>query len=797
MLRNYLRTAVRNLLRHRTHFLINMTGLVIGLSAFLLIWLVLQYEQSFDNFHPYKNDIYRVIRIGKDRTDRDYRTGVQFPVTKTLRKELPQLRNITAIFGLGDVTVHVTGSKGEPEKKFREHKGVFVAEPQFFSMFNFPLVSGKAEALNQPNTALLTKTMATRYFGEWTGAIGRAIIIDGMNIRIVGVLDNPPDNTDFPLGLVISYITMGENNDWGSIADNNQCYIQLPPGASPATIDAQLPAFMKRHMRPENLSDWTFGLQPLAEVHYDSRLGNFNNRTFSRDLITTLNLIGTFLLLIACVNFINLSTAQAVNRAREVGVRKVLGGSRRQLLLQFMGETGITCLAALVVALVAVILVLPAVNQLLDIHLTAGVLGQTSKLLFLAGVGLATTLLAGFYPALVLSGFNPIQALRSKMAAGSVKGISLRRGLVVLQFLIAQGLIMATLVVLTQTNYFRNADMGFHKALIVNAEFPDDSLSKTHIDLLRNQLLGMPGVKKVSFGSGGPAGAAWFTGFQFAANHTQKVDLVVGAKPADTGYFGLYHLELAAGRVYFPSDTEREFMVNETLLRQAHLGSPQEAIGKEIRMDGKIGPIVGVVKDYHNNSLRDPINAMVFSTMKWAYGTANVEIAAGQENAVLSGMQNVWNKDFPDAVFEYRFVDQMIADFYKQENQLSQLYWIFAAIAIFISCLGLYGLISFMALQRKKEIGVRKVLGAPVKHIVYLLSREFTLLILLAFVIAAPIAWWFMHHWLQQYAYRIDIGAGIFILTIAASLTIAWLSVGYTALRAARARPAESLRTAE
>jgi putative ABC transport system permease protein len=795
MFTNYLKTAIRNLLRHRTHFLINMTGLVVGFAAFLLIWLVLQYEQSFDNFHPYKNDIYQVIRIGKDRTDRDYRTGVPFPVTKGLRKELPQLRNIAAIYRINDVTVHVTGSKDGTEKKFRERKDVFVAEPQFFSMFNFPLVSGRADALNQPNTALITKSMATRYFGGWTGAVGRAVKIDGTNIEIAGILADPPDNTDFPIAMVISYVTLGENNDWVSVSDNNQCYIQLAPGASPATVEAFLPGLVKRHISPDNLPGYSFSLQRLGDVHYDSRLGNFNDRTFSRDLITTLNLIGIFLLVIACVNFINLSTAQAVNRAREVGVRKVLGGSRRQLLLQFMGETGITCLAALAVSVLLVVLLLPAVDQLLEIRVKAAVLVQPVMLLFLAGVALVTTLLAGFYPALVLSGFNPIQALKSKVAAGASKGISLRRGLVVLQFVIAQGLILATLVVLSQTNYFRNADMGFNKALIVNAEFPGDSLSRTRVDLLYHQLVGMPGVKKVSFSGGGPTGAAWWTDVSLATNHTKRGDLVGGVKPADTGYFGLYHLELAAGRVYFPSDTTREFMVNETLLRQAHLGSPQQAIGKEIRMGGGTFPIVGVVKDFHNNSLRDPINPVVFCTIKGAYGTANVEIETGKESAVLGGMQYIWNKDFPDAVFEYQFVDQTVADFYKQENQLSQLYWIFAGIAIFISCLGLYGLISFMALQRKKEIGVRKVLGAPVKHIVYLLSREFTLLILLAFLIAAPPAWYFMHRWLLQYAYRVDIGVGIFIFTMVASLAIAWLSVGYTALKAARERPAESLRT--
>jgi ABC-type antimicrobial peptide transport system permease subunit len=572
--------------------------------------------------------------------------------------------------------------------------------------------------------------------------------------------------------------------------------VELSPQDSPAAFDKLLTGFSKRHLPAQGVAGYDMLLQPLREVHYDERLGNFRGRTFSRSLITTLNLIGIFLLVIACINFINLSTAQAINRAREVGVRKVLGGNRRQLLLQFLGETGLTCLAALVAAMVLALALVPALNQLLESHLSTALFREPSMLLLLAGVFVITTLCAGLYPALVLSGFNPVRALKSRIAAETGRGVSLRRGLVILQFTIAQGLIIATLVVLAQMNYFKNADLGFSKDFVVTAGFPDDSLSRTRVNLLHDQLLRDPGVQAVSFSMVPPvSGGGWYTDLRFSTNHTDKPDLIVGMMPADTAYFSLYHLQLAAGRVYFPSDTLREFMVNETLLKKLNLGSPQEVIGKTINVMGKTLPIVGVVRDFHHNSLRDPISALVFIPRKRTYGTANVRVAPGKASAVLADMAKIWNKDFPDNVFEYHFVDQAVANLYKQENQLSALYRIFAGVAILISCLGLYGLISFMAVRRKKEIGVRKVLGAQVSGIVYLLSREFTLLVFLAFLIAAPLAWYFMHQWLQQYTYRIEIGAGIFAVTILSSLAIAWISVGYTAVRAARANPVDSLRT--
>lgn len=797
MFSNYFKTAFRNLLRNRNHFFVNITGLVVGFSAFLLIFLVLTYEQSFDNFHAKKDRIYRVVRQGKDRDDRGYRTGVPFPVTNGLRTEYPQIENAAAICIDYGVQVIVPGAAGEPLKKFKEANGVFFAEPQFFNLFDFKITEGRAvNSASDHNTALLTKQTAEKYFGDWKTAIGKVIKAYGVNIRITGIIDNPPVNTDFPLSIVLPYGLLNPDmSDWASITDNNYCFVLLRPGYSAAQLNAMLPAFITRHIAAE-YAGYNFILQPLEEMHFDSRLGNFSGHTFNRDLITALTLIGLFLLIIACVNFINLSTANAVNRAREVGVRKVLGSSRRQLLLQFFGETGITCLLAMLGALMVATVTLPFLNSLLETHLSMGLLQKPAVIAFILGAWLAVTLLSGFYPALVLSGFNPINALKSKITGETGKGINLRRILVVLQFVIAQVLITGTLVVVSQMNYFTHADMGFNKEAIVSATFPQDSVSRLKVDVLRSQLLNLPGIRNVSLSTFTPLeGGGWATDLLLASNHTKRADLIVNMKPADTSYFSIYQLQLAAGRVYFPSDSLREFVVNETLVKQLNLGSPQQAIGKQITVLGKTCPIVGVVKDFHQHSLRDPIDPMVMIPYKSNYRTANIQIAPGKTKETLAAIAGIWNNLFPDYVFEYNFFDKSIAYFYKQENQLLRLYTIFAGIAIFISCLGLYGLVSFMAVRRRKEIGIRKVLGAPVSNILLLLSREFTLLIAIAFFIAAPIAWYCMHQWLQQYYFRINLGIGFFVVTLLCAVLIAWLTVGHSAIKAAIANPVKSLRT--
>lgn len=338
--------------------------------------------------------------------------------------------------------------------------------------------------------------------------------------------------------------------------------------------------------------------------------------------------------------------------------------------------------------------------------------------------------------------------------------------------------------------------MGFNKDAVINAAFPGDSVSRTKVDLLKNELAKLPGVSNISFSAFTPSGnEGSYTDLRLPETYSPNPDMIVSLKPADTAYFRLYSLPLVAGRVYYPSDTIREFVVNETVVKNLGIKNAGSAIGKMIQVYGRTCPIVGVVKDFHINSLRDPIGPVVLTTNNDEYGLANIKINLSKAAPVIAALENIWSKNFPDYVFEYSFLDQNIAEYYKQENQLSQLYTIFSGIAIFISCLGLYGLISFMAVRRRKEIGIRKVLGAPVRDIVVMLSKEFTLLITIAFLIATPLAWYFMHQWLQQYTYRIPISVWFFIATIACSLCIAWISVGYTAIKAAIANPVKSLRT--
>ena len=798
MIKNYLKTALRNLNRRKISSFVNISGLAVGFAAFLLIFLVIRYEQSFDSFHTKKDSIYRVVRAAKNRADDAYRAGVTVPTTFALRSEFPQLANVAAIAGDYNVQVLIPSANGLAAKKFNEVNGLFFTEPQFFQMFDFSLAIGNIkDALSKPNTALFTKEIANKYFGDWKSAVGKTLKMDGQNIKVTGILNDIPSNTDFPIKGVLSYETMrnyADFNSWGSINDADYCFVQLADKETRKHFDQLLNGFMGRHTTPGN-AGYDLILQPLNEIHSDPRFNNYSGHTFSKDLTFALGAIGFFLLVIACVNFINLTTAQAMNRGKEVGVRKVLGSSRTQLMIQFFGETGITCLLALIAATAVTIICIPYINELLGIHVTTSVLYSSNVLFFMLLALVLVTGFSGFYPALVLSGFNSVTVLKGAPGVDRKKGVSFRRGLVVFQFAIAQTLIIATLIVASQMNYFRMADLGFNKEAVINAGFPNDSLGASKMEVLRNDLSKLPGVGKFSFSMASPAGGGYYTDLRTPENHATEPNMITNMNEADTDFFSLYHLQLAAGRIYYASDTMREFVVNETVVRRLGLPNAQAAIGKMISVSGKTLPIVGVLKDFHVNSLREPMVPVVITTMKNGYGMVSLKINPGHTTTIIPAMENLWNQYFPDYIFGYTFLDQSIATAYQQENQLSLLYKIFSGIAVFISCLGLYGLISFMAVQRKKEIGIRKVLGAPVADILIMLSKEFTILIAIAFLIATPVAWYFMNEWLQHYAFRIMIGVWFFAATIGGSLIIAWITVGYSAIKAALANPVKSLRT--
>ncbi len=807
MIKNYLKTGWRNLARNKSYAIINVTGLAIGIAACLLIFLVVQFETSFDNFHSNKDRIFRIVTLsqGPDGTHPD--GGTPIPLAEGLRLDFPQIKEVCSIMQNDGSHYSVRDANNAGTvKKFKEDLAYY-ADPQFFQIFNFKWLAGdKKTALADPNSVVLSRDEADKFFGDWHTAMGRIVSYENKrDFKVTGILENTPANTDFPMKLVVSWVTLigkggdlsGNAQDWVSTFSDKTCYIILPPNMSEKRFSADLITFAKKH-KPAAYAKDTFELFALKDMHYNTEVGVYGGHAFSKQLISVISLIGLFLLIIACVNFINLATAQAVNRSKEVGIRKVLGSNRNQLVLQFISETLIITLFAVVLAVGVAVVVLPMLNQLLEIQLSGYFLSDPIIILFLVGVVICVTLLSGSYPALVLSGYNPIEALKNRIQAGRSSGISLRRVLVVMQFCIAQFLVIGTLVLIYQMNYFKNKSLGFNKDAVITVPFPADSISRMKINALKNQLLLQPGIKDVSVSRHSPSDdGGWYSDFKFN-NSPKPTDFGASLKWADPEYFKLYDLQFVAGGPYRKSDTISGYVVNETLLNKLCIRDPKQAIGKYIMLwddKKKNAQITGVVKDFNVGSLRNPIPPVLMSPWKDVYQKLNIKIQPANVSQTLAGVETLWNKTFPDGVYEYQFLDSTVASFYKSENELSTLYKIFAGIAIFISCLGLYGLVSFMAVQRTKEVGIRKTLGASVSHIVYLFSKEFTLLILIAFAISAPLGWYFMNKWLQPFAYKITLGPGIFILAIAASVIIAWVTVGYKAIRAALANPVNSLRS--
>ncbi len=814
MYRNYFKTAFRSLTRNRNYAFINIAGLAVGIAVCMMIFIIIQFHMSFDQFHPNKDRTYRVLteynHPGAAGTA--YSKDVPLPLPRGLKTSFPQIEQVAPIFASHDDDIIVEDADGTALKIFKEQRGVFFTEPSFFAIFNFPLLAGSYATLQHPNNVLLTKETAEEYFGDWRTAIGRTIKIKvggylfehGTELlKVSGILATIPANTDFQLKIVVAYGTgftgslMANSSNWEDrTASDFGCYVMLPASTSVDKFNRELKAYSRKVVSPANTD--TYIIQPLTELHYDTQVGNYSNKTISRQLLNVLWLIAGFILLIACVNFINLATAQSLNRAKEVGVRKVLGSNRVQLQIQFLVETFLIVTMAVILATCITILALPWINQLLDLALSINIPRQPQIIMFLLSVTIIVTALAGFYPSIVLSGFNTISALKSKLSNSAAHGISLRRALVVFQFIIAQVLIIGTFIIVKQMDFFINQPLGFDKDAIINIPYRVDSLRISRIDYLKEKLLSVNGVQKVSFSSNTPVEDRIDTWSTFKYDRgIKEEDFKAITKFADDEYIAAYKLTLIAGRNLQPSGSTREFLVNEKFVKSLGLKKPEDILNKEISMwDDRIKcPVVGVLKDFNDRSFRNDLAPLLITTNNTMYNQVGIKLATTDLSATIQSVKKIFEETLPDFVYEYKFLDEKIDGFYKQENQLSQLYKIFAAIAVFLSCLGLYGLASFMAVQKIKEVGIRKVLGASAANIVYLFTKEFILLIAIAFAIAAPVAWYFMNQWLQDYVYRINISWWLFAAGGLAAVFIALATISYQAIKAAIANPVNSLRS--
>ena len=803
MLRNYLITAYRNIIRHKGYGIINISGLAIGIAACLLLFLIVRYELSYDRFQPAYGRINRVVTQDKFSDGITYNSGIPVPAVEALRLKMPDIvfGSILSSFG-SQVTIGDNEGFTGDSKKFIEESRIFFSDPEFFNVFSYKWVDGNAKVLHQPNTVVLTKKMAEKYFGDWQKATGQVIKFDNvLTLKVAGILEDVPENTDFPLGVVASMESLKNNSynynyypSWNSTSSNFQLYALLRDQSDADAVNKQLAQFATANFKGRGNSVKTNFLQPLSEIHFDRRFEIFGDHVISRESLNMLTLVGVFIIIMACINFINLATAQAVGRSKEVGVRKVLGGNRKQLFLQVMGETALLVIAAGILAFAIAALCLPFIKHIASIRerlslLTPGVF------LFLSALIVVVTILAGLYPAMIVSGFKPVLALKNKMSSARVGGISLRRSLVITQFAISQVLIIGTIVAVSQMNYINKADLGFNKEAVLMLNGSNDSANILKLPAFKQKLLQVPGVQSVSFSSDAPSSEnTWSSNFAF--DHKDDEQFQVTMKFADEYFFKTYGLQLLAGKVYEKSDSTRQVVINETLADKLGIKNPQDAIGKEIRLGaGNWKPVAGVVRDFKTSSLRDNVKPLLIAQLNNFYTLSSVKLRSSNIPKTQEAIQSVWNQFFPEYAYNATFMEDSINRFYEQENQLSLLYKIFACLAIIISSLGLYGLVSFMAVQKIKEVGIRKVLGASVGNIVYLFSKEFSILITISFVIATPLAYFFMKNWLQDFAYRINMGVGVFLLAIVISMLIAWLTVGYKAIKAAVVNPVRSLRS--
>ena len=813
MFRNQLLLAFRHLVRHKSYTALNLAGLATAIGACLLLFVVISFENSFDTFHTKKDRIYRIVKQQKHKDgNTDYTPGNPLPVAKNLKADIPQFEKVISIHGTLDPQVTVLGNDPNSpaiHKKFKEEKTGLMLEPAFFEVFDFKWLAGTPAVLKDPNVIVLSQQKAEKYFGNWKSAVGQFVKLENNPdaiMKVGGILANPPLNTDFPMDLVVSYEThrrkpsiFGWGNDdnafehWNNSSSNDQIYVLLPESESIVKINALLKTFSDKHYEKDRDKKIHF-LSPLADAHFDSRFENFSGHLADKKILLTLSLIGVLIISMACINFINLATAQAVGRSKEVGVRKVLGSNRLQLMRQFFLESFLIVLFATVGGLLLAQLGMPFLHKVSQVPEGLSFFENPQVWLFLAGLVAVVSVAAGLYPALVMSGFQPIAALKNKMTVRSIGGISLRRVLVVTQFAISQMLIIGTLVAVSQMNFIRTLDLGFEKEGVYVLNL--DPGTKANWESFKNKLLENSAVQAVTFSSDQPSSDNnWSQNFSFN-NAADEPGFEAFMKFADADYFKTYGLQFAAGQGYAATDSVRSYVINETMAAKLGIKNPQDAIGKPFRLgSGKWRPIAGVVKDFKANSAKEAMKPLVITTGKDFYYQAGIKIRSASLPLTVSQIHAAFESSFPEVVVNGRFFSDSIEAYYQQEQQLTLSYQVFAGLAIFISCLGLYGLVSFMAVQKTKEIGIRKVLGAGLADILILFSKEFTVLVLVACVIAIPVAWFVMNGWLQNFAYRTQIGAGILAVAVGGSLAVAWLTVGYRATQAALANPVKSLRT--
>jgi predicted permease len=797
MFKSYFKIGWRNLVRNKSYAFINIAGLALSMTCGIFIFSIIRDNLSYDNFHKNPESIYRVV-TELHRDVLGYQENVPSPLGVKFRSDYDYAETVARVYTETDAVI--TLRKDGELLKFKEPDGLSFSEPSFFDIFNFPLIQGdRLKFLAAPNTAVITQRIAKKYFGE-KSPIGETFwLANKIPFTVTGVLKDLPANTDVRSEIYVSWSTIPsfdnwlahETAGWGGIRDGMKCYLVLKPGISTTQVEEVMSAYVKI-FRPTSKNVHHYKLQPLNDIHFNENYGG----AMKKSNLWVLGIIGFFLVITACVNFINLATAQALQRSKEVGIRKVLGSHKGQLFRQFIFETGMITFFAIVASALLFYIASPYVNAYLKTNIHINLFTDPTLLLFILGLGLAVTVFAGYYPGVVLSAFQPVAALKGKLSAHNFGGFNTRRVLIVTQFAISQVLIIGMVVIMNQMRYAKKSDLGFSKEAIIMVRTGSDSTGRPSA-ALKNEISRMRGVESVSVCFEAPASEDNWNNSIRINNATEEVNFRTSIKAGDHDYVSTFGLELAAGRNLQPSDTVREMLVNETLVRKLGLNSPEEMLGQIIVANGgnMRAPVVGVVKDFHDKSFHEMINAVMITTAPDEYVHYAVKINMADASSILEAIEDKWLQLHPDQMFEYRFLDDSIAKFYDSEETTLKLIQTFSFLAIFIGCLGLYGLVSFMVSQKTKEVGIRKVLGGSTTQIAWIFGSEFARLIVIAFAIAAPIGWWVMNNWLKGYQFKIEINMWTFVLAIGCSIVVAAVTVSFKVANAALKNPVTALRS--
>ncbi|WP_435357060.1 ABC transporter permease [Emticicia sp. SJ17W-69] len=809
MLKNYFKIAFRNLLKNKVYSGINIVGLAMGVAAAVLLFALIHYELSFDNFHQKADRTYRVVReVTTNDGNVDYTSGAPLAMVDALKQEIPQFEKIVPVCGTLEPQITVLGkdpNSNTNSSKYTEDNQGICAGPEFFEVFDFKWLIGSPKVLTEPNVVVLSKKYAEKYFGKYETAVGQYLKYNNNTvIKVVGILDDIPLNTDLPANIVFSYASkrsnaenfgFGQFDNWGSTSSMDNIFVVLPEKYTEQQANKQLFFFTQKHWDAKKDNDKKkHTLSAISNMHYDDRYSNYNDRTISKKKIMGIALVGLLIIFMACINFINISTAIASKRAKEVGVRKTLGSANAQLIKQFMTETMILVAFAIGIGLLIARLSLPLLSSMFDYPLAAKPFAEPMLWVFVISIFIIINVLSGIYPSLVLSSFTPLDAFRQKVKVGWTKGLSLRQGLIVFQFSIAIIMMLGTLVNFEQMRFIDNMETGYKKEGVFT--FSTDTEYKSRFQTFKEKLKQIPEVEAVSLSNDEPSSQNnWQANFSYD-NSPKDADFNVNMKFADGDYFETYGIKVIAGKPYLATDTLRKLVVNETLLRKLGVKNPETAIGKMIRVGGwEPYPIVAVIKDFQVGSAKDEIAPILTTIAPKFYWRGGIKLSSSNLTGTVAKIEKVYNEVFPEVVFSGTFYEDKLKEFYKAEQQLGLLYRIASLLAIFISCLGIFGLATFVAEQRIKEIGIRKVLGATMVNITGLLSKDFVKLVLISMVIAFPVAYYFMSEWLQDFKFRTDIQWWYFVLVGLLAIVITLISVSYQAIKAALMNPVKSLKT--